>query len=95
MYNFKNLKKFESYADYVARTNKFDIYNLDLPKENQVWVIKINVDKYGLDSANDIFMSIKNQYPDVPMFGVASDVDICSVDIDFLIEELEKMRSNK
>jgi hypothetical protein len=82
MYNFKNLKK-------------FDICNLDLPKENQVWVIKINVDKYGFDGANDIFMSIKNQYPDVPMFGVTSDVDICSVDIDFLISELEKMRYKK
>ena len=95
MYNFKNLKKFESCADYAARTNKFDICNLELPKENQVWVIKINVDKYGFDGANDIFMKIKNQYPEVPMFGVASDVDICSVDIDFLIEELEKMRYKK
>lgn len=94
MYNFKNLKKFESYSDYVARTNKFDICNLELPKENQVWVIKIDVDKYGLDGAYDIFMSIKNQYPDVPMFGVTSGIDICSMDINFLIEELEKMRSN-
>ena len=96
MYNFKNLKQFEnSWSNLVARTNKFDIYNLDLPKENQVWVIKINTDKYGFDCANDIFMSIKNQYPDVPMFGVASDIDICPVDINFLIEELEKTRTKK
>ena len=95
MCNFKNLKQFEdSWSNLVARYDEFEIRTLDLPKENQVWVIKINTDKYGLDGAYDIFMSIKNQYPDVPMFGVTSGIDICSMDINFLIEELEKMRSN-
>ena len=68
---------------------------LDLPKENQVWVVKFNIDKCGVDIAYEIFESIKKQYPDVPMFGVISDVDICTMDIDFLISELEKMRYKK
>lgn len=95
MYNFKNLKKFESYADLIARTDKFDIRNLDLPKEGQVWMVKINTDKYGFDGANNIFMNIKNQFPDVLMFGVPNDTEVCSWDIDFLIEELIKMRDKK
>jgi hypothetical protein len=86
---------FDGVSGIVGTYEGIPIEIFDLPKENQVWVIKINVDKYGFDGANDIFMSIKNQYPDVPMFGVTSDVDICSVDIDFLISELEKMRYKK
>ena len=96
MCKFKNLKQFEdSQSNLVTRYDEFEMRTLDLPKENQVWVVKINMDKYGIDVASEIFESIKKQYPDVPMVGIASNIDICTMDIDFLTSELEKMRYKK
>ena len=95
MYKFENLKKFEEIPGIVKVFDGIEISGLDLPKENQVWVIKIDSDRYGFSTASDIYNGLKEQFPDVPMFGVASGVDICSVDIDFLIKELENMRNKK
>ena len=95
MYNFENLEKFEEIPGIVKVFNGIEISGLDLPKENQVWAIKIDTDRYGFATANDIYNGIKDQFPDVPMFGIATGVDVYPTDIDLLIEELENMRNKK
>ena len=95
MYNFENLKKFEEIPGIVKVFDGIEISGLDLPKENQVWVVKIDTDRYNFATANDIFNGIKDQFPDVPMFGIPTGVDVYPAIIDSLIKELEDMRNNK
>ena len=95
MYDFENLKKFEVMPGMVKVFDGIEISGLDLPKENQIWVIKIDTDRYDFATANDIFNGIKNQFPDVSMFGIPTGVDVYPAIIDSLIKELEDMRNNK
>ena len=51
MYNFENLKKFEPYGE---------VEHFEYPKANEIFVVKIDTDKYNLEDANIIYEKIIN-----------------------------------
>jgi hypothetical protein len=72
------------------------IEKLDLPKENQILVIKIDIEKYDIEVAAEIFENIKSMYPeDTKILGLPKDVVLNNLDveeIDAVIEQLEIMK---
>jgi hypothetical protein len=88
MCNFENLKKFEPYGG-------IEVKNLELPKTNEVWVVKFDVNIYELSTAAKIYEDIQNDYPDVPMIGIATGIDMETETIDNMIKYLEQLRDNR
>ena len=89
MYNFENLKKFEPYGE---------VEHFDYPKANEVFVVKIDTDKYSLEDANLIYEKIINQLPTgCLVMGLPKGIDLEIWDenmIDAIIRELEIAKEN-
>ena len=95
MCNFENLKKFEESAGIMEIYGGVEIKNLKLPKTNEVWVVKFDVNTYELSTAAKIYEDIQNDYPDVPMIGIATGIDMETETIDNMIKYLEQLRDNR
>lgn len=84
MYNFENLKKFEPYGE---------VEHFEYPKANEIFVVKIDTDKYNLEDANIIYEKIINQLPaGCLVMGLPKGVELEIWDkymIDAMIKELE------
>ena len=50
---------------------------LDLPKENQILVVKIDFDKYDIETARNIYDSIRSTISeDITMLAIPSDIKL-------------------
>lgn len=89
MYNFENLKQFEPYGE---------VEHFEYPKANEIFVIKIDIDKYNLEDANLIYKRIINQLPtDCLIIGLPKGIDLEIWDEDMInvtIKELKAVKEN-
>jgi predicted nuclease with TOPRIM domain len=54
-------------------------------------VVKIDTDRYDLDTACDLFHEIKNLLPsNIPMIAIPTGIELEHQDIKYIISELEK-----
>lgn len=90
MSKFDSLKRFEAYSDLET-----EVLDLSEVKDNKVLVVKIDIMKYGVDVAADIFKSIQDNYPNVPMIGLAKDIELTIEDIDTLIAYFTDLRDGR
>ena len=61
-------------------------------EDNEVILIKINIDKYDIGEANSIYKNIANQFPHNKCIGIPSGVELSIENIDYLINTLEDMK---
>ena len=69
---------------------------INIPNSNQILVVRIDIEKYDLDVAMEIFETIQNAFPpDTKMIGLPVDVVLKQLDaeeLDAVIEQLEIMK---
>ena len=77
MCKFEALKQFEPYADldYVSFSN-------------HLFVVKVDIEKYGFDTANDIYQTVEKCLPEgSTLIGLPKDIEFGA----WSIEELDDM----
>lgn len=61
-------------------------------EDNEVILIKIDINKYDIEEANSIYKNIANQFPHNKCIGIPSGVELSIESIDNLISTLEAMK---
>ena len=61
---------------------------------NEVLVVKIDIDKFDCDEANQIFKNIRKNFPiNTNMIGIPVGIDLEMKTIDNIIHQLEEMKN--
>ena len=72
------------------------IETIDIPNSNQILIVRIDIEKYGFDTAVQMFETIQNTFPpDTKMLGLPTDIVLKRLDaeeLDAVIEQLETMK---
>ena len=68
---------FDDVSGIIGTYEGIPIEIFDLPKENQILIVKVDIDKYGIDTAFDIFNGIRETIPEhIIMLGIPSGIEL-------------------
>lgn len=72
-----------------------EISGRKIDKDSDIIVVKIDTQYCNISTARDLFENIKKQLPqEYPIIGIPTGIDLEIKDIDFLINELLKLKEN-
>ena len=61
----------------------------------EVIVVKIDTDRYDLESASELYTKITSRVPDhIPVIGIPVGVELDVESINYLIKQLEEMKND-